>query len=327
MNTFEGIDGLRNVPHGAVMAIGNFDGIHRGHAQILETMKSLRTCDATPTERRLAVVTFEPHPLTVLKPQFAPPRLTPPLLKRALLEAAGVDDYVVLPPTRQILGLDAQEFWRILRDDVQPAHLVEGPTFNFGKNRGGTIQRLREWSAGTAVQLHIVEPVMVPLLDLTIVPVSSSLIRWLLANGRVRDVAICLGRPYVIEGVVVKGYQRGRTIGVPTINLDCEDQQIPMDGVYAGRCVIDQIDYPAAVSIGSAPTFEGAKWQIEAHLIGFEGDLYGRVVRLEMIDWIRDQRRFGRIEELKDQIARDIDMTRVLSLIDPAIPVASLEFA
>src|SRR5580765_614132 len=176
MNLFHGIDGLRKIPPGGVMSIGNFDGLHRGHASILRNARALR--DRSPNGH-LAVVTFEPHPLTVLRPQIAPPRLTPPALKRARLEEAGVDDYVVLPPTRDVLNLPAEEFWRILRDDVRVAHLVEGQSFNFGKDRRGTIQRLREWSAGSSVQLHVVDPVRVAMLDLQVAPVSSSLIRWL----------------------------------------------------------------------------------------------------------------------------------------------------
>src|SRR5438874_2646183 len=199
MNVFDGIDGLRKIPPGSVMSIGNFDGLHRGHARIIETMKTVR--DESPGQR-LAVVTFEPHPLTVLRPELAPPRLTPPALKWSLLQEAGVNDYVILPPTRDVLNLEAEEFWRILRDDVRVAHLIEGPSFNFGKDRRGTIQRLREWSQGSDVKLEIVEPVTVALLDLHIAPVSSSLIRWLLAHGRARDAAICLGRPYVLEGTV-----------------------------------------------------------------------------------------------------------------------------
>ncbi len=321
MNVFDGIDGLRKIPPGAVMSIGNFDGLHRGHARIIETMKSVRNA---AQGQRLAVVTFEPHPLTVIKPELAPPRLTPPAVKRARLAEAGIDDYVILPPTHDVLDLPAEEFWRILKDEVRVAHLIEGQSFNFGKDRRGTIQRLREWSAGTNVKLQVVEPVSVALLDMQIAPVSSSLIRWLIGHGRVRDAAICLGRPYVLEGTVVKGYERGRKIGSPTINLDCGDQLIPADGVYVGRCNIDGTNHIAAVSIGNAPTFENARWQIEAHLLDFTGDLYGRAVQLEMIDWIREQRKFRGIDELKKQIGRDIEECRNRARIDPARMLAQV---
>jgi riboflavin kinase/FMN adenylyltransferase len=283
-------------------------------------MESFR-CDGAGC--RLAVVTFEPHPLTVLRPELAPPRLTPPALKQSLLEQAGVDDYVILPPSPDVLGLSAEEFWRILRDDARPAHLVEGSTFNFGKDRRGTIQRLREWSAGTNVSLHVIEGVSTALLDLLIVPVSSSIIRWLLAGGRVRDAAICLGRPYSLQGQVIEGHHRGEKLGVPTANLSCVDQMIPADGVYAGRCAIDGKTYPAAISIGKTPTFGDQKRQVEAHLIGFDGNLYGRTIHLELLDWLRDQMRFPDVERLKEQIARDVAHTSLLRDHDPSCAIAT----
>jgi len=305
------------------MSIGNFDGLHLGHRKILETMKSFRHRDGASDETsRLAVVTFEPHPLTVLRPELAPPRLTPPALKETMLREASVDDYVILPPSPSVLNLRAEDFWAILRDEVKPAHLVEGSTFNFGKDRGGTIARLREWSVGTSVQLHVIDGVSVPLLDLQIVPVSSSIIRWLLANGRVRDAAICLGRPYLLEGPVVEGHHRGRSIGIPTANLRCDDQMIPADGVYAGRCTIDGAIYPAAVSIGKTPTFGDQQRQVEAHLIGYEGDLYGRTLHLELLDWLRDQMRFPGVARLKEQLARDVVQARMMRDRDVTRPLA-----
>src|SRR5476651_309143 len=144
MRTSAGVAGLCQVPPGSILSIGNFDGMHLGHAKILQVMHELKT-PAKP----MVVVTFEPHPFTVLRPQFAPPRLTPPNVKQKLLEDAGVDELVILPPTREVLNLTAEEFWKILRDEVHPSEIVEGASFSFGKNRGGTIEKLREWSAGT----------------------------------------------------------------------------------------------------------------------------------------------------------------------------------
>lgn len=319
MRILKGLEGLRQLPPRTVMTIGNYDGVHLGHRRLLEMCASLRT----PQTGGVAVVTFEPHPLTVLKPELAPPRLSPPRIKEQLLAEAGVDYLVELPPSPEVLNLTAEQFWEILRDQVRPTDLVEGDNFNFGKGRGGNIERLRQWTRESAVRLHTVEPVTVVLLDLRIVPVSSSLIRWLLATGRVRDAAICLGRAYVLEGSVVKGYQRGRTIGVPTANLDCGDQHVPADGVYAGRCTVGGTTYPAAVSIGTMQTFgRNLRHQIEAHLIGFDGDLYGQVLQVEMLDWLRDQRKFAGIEALKAKMAEDIETTRRLAGFNPARPIA-----
>jgi riboflavin kinase/FMN adenylyltransferase len=306
MKILSGRDGLRQLPPGAVLSIGNFDGIHRGHQALLAAARSLR--QQTPGAH-LAVATFEPHPLTVLRPQHVPPRLTPVDIKRELLEQQGADELIEVKPEPEILDLTAEQFWAILRDEVRPAHLVEGPEFNFGKNRGGNIDRLREWTAASPVRLHVVGEVEMPLLDLRVVPVSSTVVRWLVAYGRMRDAAICLGRPYALRGEVVKGYQRGREIGVPTANLRCDGQLVPDDGIYAGRCTVGGKVYAAAVSIGTMPTFGECERQIEAHLIGFSGDLYGQILTVELLDWLREQRKYNGTEALKEQIGRDVEQT------------------
>lgn len=305
MQILEGLDGLVRLPAGAVVSIGNFDGVHRGHLKILEVADGLRR----PRREPLAVVTFEPHPLTVLRPEAAPPRLTSPALKQELLERAGVDFLVVLPPAREVLDLSAEQFWAILRDQVRPAHLVEGSSFRFGKGAAGSIAKLRDWTRGSDIELHVVDSVTVPLLNLEIVPVSSSLIRWLLAQGRARDAGICLGRAYAIEGEVIEGFRRGKELGIPTANLKEDGQVTPADGVYAGRCQVDGRAYPAAVSIGTLPTFNEHARQIEAHLVGFDGNLYGRTLRVELIDWLREQRKYPGVEPMMRQITVDIAET------------------
>src|SRR3954469_17929107 len=152
MRILEGLDGLRQLAPGSVLSIGNFDGVHRGHLRIIELARQLRA----QSGGRLALITFEPHPLTVLRPDKVPPRLTTPAIKRSLLAAMGVDDLVILAPTRELLDLSAEQFFSILRDDVKPAHLIEGESFNFGKDRGGTIDTLRNWCAQSALALHVI---------------------------------------------------------------------------------------------------------------------------------------------------------------------------
>lgn len=321
MTILEGLDGLRRLPAGGVISVGNFDGVHRGHAAILARAKALRA--ESGAAAGVALVTFEPHPLTVLRPEAAPPRLTRPGVKRALVQEAGADWLVVLAPEPEVLNLTAEAFWALLRDEVRPAHLVEGESFSFGKGRGGNVARLREWSQGTGIELHVVPPVSVPLLDLQVAPVSSSLIRWLLANGRVRDAGICLGRAYALEGEVVVGHQRGRTIGVPTANLACGDQMVPADGVYAGRCAVDGRTYPVAMSIGANPTFADQQRQVEAHLVGFAGDLYGQTLRVELTDWVRAMWKFNGVEPLKRQMARDVDYCRERHDLDAGRAIAA----
>jgi len=302
MEILHGIDGLRKLPQGAIISIGNFDGIHLGHQRILQTAQKL----ASGPQTSIAVVTFEPHPLTVLRPKLAPPRLTLLQRKAELLTNAGVSHLVILPPEPAVLNLTAQQFWHLLRDGVRPSALVEGGSFNFGRGREGTIEKLKEWTAQSPVRLHIIEGVDATLLDLSIVPVSSSLIRWLISYGRARDAGICLGRPYELEGKVVEGHKRGQKIGVPTANLDCGDQLIPADGVYAGRCTHIGKTHAAAISIGTLPTFGEYARQVEVHLINFSANLYGQTLRVEILDWLRDQRKFTGIESLKHQLNKDI---------------------
>ena len=302
MEILHGIDGLRKLPQGAAISIGNFDGIHLGHQRILQTAQK----HASALQTSVALVTFEPHPLTVLRPKLAPPRLTLLQRKAELLAQAGVKHLVILPPEPAGLNLTAEQFWKLLRDEVKPSWLVEGDSFNFGRGREGTIEKLKEWTATSAVKLDIVEGVEATLLDLSIVPVSSSLVRWLVSYGRARDAAICLGRPYELEGKVVEGHKRGQKIGVPTANLDCGDQLIPADGVYAGRAKYGGRTYSAAVSIGTLPTFGEYARQVEAHLINFAANLYGQTLRVEILDLMRDQRKFNGIDSLKLQLNKDI---------------------
>jgi len=313
MRVLEGLSGLRSIDRDCVLSIGNFDGVHRGHVALIGFAR------AVAPGSRLCIATFEPHPLTVLRPELAPPRLTPPDMKHALLEAMGVDDLVVLAPEPEILNLSAEQFWTILRDEVRPRHIIEGNSFTFGKDRGGTIERLQQWSTDSDISVHVVPPLEATLCDMAVVPVSSSIVRWLIEQGRARDAAICLGRPYALRGEVVKGHQRGRTIGVPTANLDIQEQLAPADGVYACRCTLAGQTYPAAVSVGTMPTFAGKnRRQIEAHLIGFDGDLYGLTIDVDLLDWVRDQRKFNGIEALKAGITRDLIAVRERQRPDPA---------
>ena len=301
MHLMFGLDSLKQIPPGTAVTIGNFDGLHLGHRKILSVASELAGAAG------VTVVTFEPHPLTILRPDAVPPRLTPEPVKHELLQSLGVNYLVCIAPSAEVLNLTAGAFWALIRDGLRPAHMIEGTTFNFGKNRSGTIDRLREWTAADGVKLQVIEPVRVPLMDLLVPAVSSSLVRWLLAHGRARDAAVCLGRPYTLRGVVVRGFQRGRTIGIPTVNLDVGRQLVPGDGVYVGRMNIDGKPYPAAVSIGNLPTFDDGRFQLEAHLIGYAGDLYGRVLDLQILDWVRDQQRYPSIDLLKARLAIDLE--------------------
>ena len=300
-----GLEALRTLPRGCVVSVGNFDGLHVGHRQILHVARQR----ADTRGGALAAVTFEPHPLTVLRPNLAPPRLTPSAQKHQKLRELGVDSLIELPPSPDVLNTSAETFYGLLRD-AGVAELVEGNDFNFGKGRGGTMDRLREWTARDGVTLTTVPDVEVTLSDLSIVAIRSSIIRWLLLYGRTRDAAIGLGSPYMLQGYVVHGEKRGRVIGFPTVNLACGDQLLPASGVYAARTTIDGSRYAVALSIGTKPHFDGVGVTVEGHLLNFSGDLYGRVLDVEVLDWLREQQKYPSLDALIEQLRRDVERVR-----------------
>lgn len=305
----EGLAALAACPAGATMSIGNFDGVHIGHRTILSTARA----DA---EGELVAVTFEPHPLTVLRPALAPPRITPLDLKHQLLADLGVDRLIILPPAEDVLGLSAEDFFAILRDRAKVRRLVEGPDFNFGKARSGNVERLKEWCDRDGIALHLGEDVMVTLEDRLTAPVSSSLIRWLLAYGRAGDAMRCLGRPYRLIGTVVGGERRGRTIGFPTANLDCGDALLPADGVYAATTTVDGTTHGVALSIGTKPTFHTAPVvTVEGYLLDFAGDLYGRQIAFDLVAWLRGQQKYPTLETLIADLNRDVANVRDLTAL------------
>lgn len=287
-------------PDRLVASIGNFDGLHVGHAAILRAVRETAGAD----QLRACAVTFEPHSLAALRPQFAPPRLTPRPAKERLLAAAGIEQVVWLTPDAATLSLSAEAFYLRLRD-MGVRHLVEGSRFVFGKGRTGDVRTLAEWCRRDGLRLTVIDDVDVTLTDGATVAVSSSLIRWLLLHGRVLDAARCLGRAYQLSGKVVAGDRRGRTIGFPTANLDCGEQLVPAEGVYAARTVVDGRPHAVALSIGTKPTFAGSALVVEAHILNFQGDLYGRTLDIDLLGWVRDQMPFPGLTELTAQLGRD----------------------
>jgi len=297
------------------MTVGNFDGVHVGHRAILSRAAGVAR------EKHVAVkaVTFDPHPAAVLRPGHEPPRLSTAEEKVELLRSAGADGVVVLRPDAALLALSPAEFVGRLVAQHRPIAFVEGVDFRFGKGRAGdvaTLEALGMRGAAGSFQTVVVPDAEVALSDHTLVPVSSSLVRWLLRNGRVADAALCLGRPVGLPGSVVEGERRGRAIGVPTANLEPASfagRAIPGDGVYAGVVVLpDGATHAAAISIGVKPTFKTASRAIEAHLLDFTGDLYGQQITLRFHRWLRDQQPFPSLDALKTQLGRDIAQVRSL---------------
>lgn len=292
---------------GAVLSVGNFDGVHLGHQRILRTARAL----AHVSSAAVIAMTFEPHPITLLRPGQAPPRLTPWEEKAAQLAAAGADAVVKLATDWSLLSLSAEEFIReILVKQIHPSYIVEGPNFGFGRGRAGNVETLRQFSAKGGFQVHVVEPYRLHLPDGRHIVVSSTAVREELSRGDVEGAMQCLGRPYVLVGAVVRGASEGRKMGYPTINLDVGGQLIPAEGVYAGMADVDGEHRMAAISIGHRPTLGGGSLVVEAFLLDAKGDYYGRTARLGLLGFVREQRTFAGRDELTAQIGRDIEVVR-----------------
>lgn len=291
---------------GGCVSFGNFDGAHRGHSELARAAR--RLAGGGPA----VLVTFDPPPVTLLRPEL-PPRLPlTTLVERArLLEAAGAMAAVVIEADAGLFALSATEFIdRIVLGVFGATSVVEGYDFRFGKAREGTTATLRELCAARGVAAEIVPP----LLDGG-EPVSSSRIRAALTAGDVATAARLLGRPYSVAGVVGRGAARGRTIGFPTANLVGVPTLLPADGVYAGRVALPTgVSYAAAVNLGPNPTFGEGACKLEIHLLDFAGDLYDSPLTLEFRAQLRGVRPFAGRDELIQQLWRDVAEVRELAL-------------
>ncbi len=291
----------------SVLTIGNFDGVHRAHQQLIAQAGLF----AANTGGPVVVLTFEPHPLSIVAPERAPARLQLQEEKIECLAQAGADIVVIARSEPALLGLTAEEFVEdVIRKRFNPTHIVEGPSFGFGRGRRGTAQRLAELAESFGCDVLIVEPVMLRLDEGESLLVSSSLIRKLVSQGKVHRAALCLGRPFTLVGPVVEGDRRGRALGFPTANLDVRDQLVPADGVYAGRTTIDTGTFLCGISVGRRPTFDDRTHAVEAHLLDFDGDLYGRRLRIEFDRFLRQQTTFESPEALAAQLRQDVAAIR-----------------
>ncbi|MDP7070496.1 MAG: riboflavin biosynthesis protein RibF [Phycisphaerales bacterium] len=286
------------------LTIGNFDGVHLGHAALVEAARR-----AAGAGGRTIVLTFDPPPVLVLQPEAAPRRLMVPTRRVAALQALGVDEVIVQAIDRDWLMQGPEDFLHESVEPLGPDVVVEGADFRFGLGRTGDIEALTAFGRTRGFHVEVVSDVSAKLTDASSVIVRSSVIRALLERGRVADAAAMLGRPWCLEGQVVPGDARGRVIGCPTANLDHGDLILPADGVYAGMATCPDGTYPAAVSVGTKPTFEGTPRVAEVHLIGWDGPVgvYGWSLEVHLTRWIRDQARFDSVQALKDRIAGDIE--------------------
>lgn len=308
MRVFHTLEAVDPPLQQSVLTVGNFDGVHRAHQQIIAQAGLY----AANTGGPVVVMTFDPHPMRIVAPERAPAVLQTQEEKVECLREAGADVVVIAKSEPALLGLTAEEFVEdVVRKRFHPTHIVEGPSFGFGRGRRGTPAILEQLAAAFDCHVHIVEPVKVQLDDGPSQMVSSSLIRKLILDGKVHRAALCLGRPFTLAGLVVEGDKRGHTIGFPTLNLNLPEELIvPGDGVYAGRTVIDGNSLLCAISIGARPTFGAQTHAVEAHLLDFEGDLYGATVRVQFDRFLREQKAFDGAESLMRQLERDVAAVR-----------------
>jgi riboflavin kinase/FMN adenylyltransferase len=290
---------------GGLVTIGNFDGVHRGHQSMIQTLAK------RSHERKVSavVMTFDPHPIKILRPHQAPPSLSSIQYRGELLEAYGVDCLIVIPTDRALLNLTPAEFFKqIVCHELAAKGLVEGENFCFGRDRSGDISTLKSLCRDSGLTLEVV-----PSVSVENHLVSSSSIRCLISEGEMASAVELLGHPYRLSGTVTRGAGRGRTLGFPTANLENVETLLPADGVYAGFTQVVANSYPAAVNIGPNPTFGETERKIEVHLVDYEGELYGEQIDVNLLDRIRANARFSNVEKLKRQLAKDIATVRRLA--------------
>ena len=306
MDVYRSLAEVPPTPGGRSVALGTFDGVHRGHRRVIAAAAE----GARERGMRPVVVTFDPHPLQVLKPEEPPRLLTAAATKAALVAGLGVDELIAIPFTAELSRQSAEDFCDgVLVRALDARRVSVGSNFRFGRGASG--------DAGSLQARPEFETVVVPLVEHGDAPVSSSRIRELVADGDVVGAAELLEAPYRLVGEVVRGDGRGRELDMPTINLQPPPGLVvPGAGIYAARAHGDALgaDIPAAVSIGVRPTFEDdGDLRVEAHLIGFDGDLYGETVWLEFLKRLRDEVKFDSAQALQRQMRADVDQTREIA--------------
>lgn len=289
---------------GGAVTVGNFDGVHRGHRDLVTAARAWADAHGGPA----VAVTFDPPPVALLAPGRGPPPLSTLADRAGWLTAAGADHVVVLRTDVTLLNLSPEAFFdEIVVGRLAARAVAEGYNFRFGRGRAGDTALLRRLCERAGVAFTEVPPHTAGG-----EPVSSSRVRAALAAGDVAAAADLLGRPYVVAGTVVGGAQRGRTIGFPTANLGGVATLFPLEGVYAGRATVDGQTRPAAVNLGPNPTFGEAARKLEVHLLDFAGDLYGRVMSLQFVARLRSVRPFSGPDDLVSQLKLDVAEARVV---------------
>ena len=287
---------------GGAITIGNFDGVHLGHARIVERLLAA----AKKVQGPAVVFTFDPHPVRILRPSETPPPLTWTERKAELLAELGVDALVAYPTDEKLLQLSPRDFFdQIVCEALGAKAIVEGPNFYFGHKRAGTIDVLAELTAAAGITLEVVKPY-----QLEEEFVSSSRVRRLIAGGDVQTAAKLLTRPYRIRGMVTHGAGRGGKLGFPTANVDAIDTLLPAQGVYAAIAHRTGDSHLAAVNIGPNPTFGEHALKVEVHLLDFNRSIYGEPLEVDFLARLRGVQPFNSVEELLEQLSKDVQQVR-----------------
>lgn len=319
MKTYRSISQLKHLEKGCVLTIGNFDGVHAGHCEILSTAVRI----AKERNTSVAVMTFEPHPVAVLFPEKAPGVLTPLFMKLNLLEPYAQDCLIVLEDSKALLGLSPEDFVdEFLMKDLCPSVIVEGDDFHFGSKRGGNIETLKTFGMTRGFEVEVVRPKTICLATGQCLRVSSTMIRYMLESGHVEDAASALQRPYRLFGRIVSGRGKGREIGYPTLNMEIPKQILPAEGVYAGYVILSgnpEMSFgegeliPAVFSLGQARTFgDEFPLLIEAHLLKAQMQpIIATHMALDFVKYIRSQHKFPSVEALVGQIQADCEVARL----------------
>jgi riboflavin kinase/FMN adenylyltransferase len=288
-----------------VLALGNFDGLHRGHQKVIERIRR----GAADRGGTAVVLTFDPHPPRVVRPDKAPPLLMTTAQKLRALDRAGVHGAAVVRFTPALSQWSPEAFVKqVLVDWLRVAEVWVGADFLFGKDRAGNFSTLRSLGQQHGFRVEKIDPVRYKEFV-----VSSTRIRRLVSEGRVDEAGALLGHHYAIDGIVVHGAGRGRELGFPTANLSTDNDLVPPTGVYATALDIGGTRWPSITNVGTRPTFEAAgAVTVETHVLGLQTDLYGTAVSLSFVQRLRDERRFADVDGLKDQIDADIRRARRL---------------
>lgn len=296
---------VAQLPRGAIATIGNFDGVHRGHQRILRRVVER----ARAVGRPAVAITFEPHPLAVLRPDQAPPRLQTLRQKEEAMEAIGLDTLLVIPFTRDFSLTEPEEFvGDFLGARLAASEIFLGRHFAFGRGKRGDLSLLARLGPESGFEASAVEEV-----EFEGEPISSTRIREAIRAGEVARAAQMLGRDYEMDGIVTKGEGMGRKIGYPTINLSPENELYPGNGVYVSRLAVPSSGtvLDAVTNVGTRPTlYEDVARTIETYVPDFSGDVYGEKVRLFFRERLREERKFASLEDLTAQIGRDVDDAR-----------------